>query len=117
MKLTLPWPPSINHYYGNFRGRVYISAKGKAFRKRVGAELDWTKGTFSPNDRLRVRLELFPPDNRRRDVDNIQKPVLDSLEHAGLFANDSQIDDLHTIRREKRDGGQVLITVEIINVD
>jgi crossover junction endodeoxyribonuclease RusA len=35
------------------------------------------------------------PDNRRRDLDNLLKPLLDAMEHAGVYVNDSQVHDLH----------------------
>ena len=31
--------------------------------------------------KLVVDVEVFPPDNRRRDIDNVQKALLDALEH------------------------------------
>jgi len=49
--------------------------------------------------RLEVRIELFPPDNRRRDIDNYTKCVLDSLTKSGVWEDDSQIDKLTIIRR------------------
>jgi crossover junction endodeoxyribonuclease RusA len=45
-------------------------------------------------------MDAFPPDRRRRDLDNIQKPVLDALQHAGVYEDDSQIDLLVTRRRD-----------------
>jgi crossover junction endodeoxyribonuclease RusA len=57
-------------------------------------------------------MDAFPPDRRRRDLDNIQKPVLDALEHAGVYEDDSQIDLLVTCRREVVPGGRILVMVE-----
>lgn len=48
---------------------------------------------------------------RRRDVDNIQKPVLDALQHAGVYHDDFQIVSLCTDRLEPREGGQLVVTV------
>jgi crossover junction endodeoxyribonuclease RusA len=59
-------------------------------------------------------MDAFPPDRRRRDLDNIQKPVLDALEHVGVYEDDSQIDLLITRRREVVPGGQLL--VEVVNL-
>ena len=42
---------------------------------------------------------VFPPDRRRRDIDNLPKAVLDSLEFAGVFENDSQVDRLLVLRQ------------------
>ncbi|RLS52912.1 MAG: RusA family crossover junction endodeoxyribonuclease [Planctomycetota bacterium] len=40
---------------------------------------------------LQAELHLYPPDRRRRDCDNFQKGVWDSLQHAGVYLDDSQI--------------------------
>jgi crossover junction endodeoxyribonuclease RusA len=41
-----------------------------------------------------VTLTAFPPDKRRRDLDNLPKVVLDSLTKAGVWKDDSQIQRL-----------------------
>lgn len=61
--------------------------------------------------RLAVHVALFPPDRRKRDVDNILKPLLDACEHAGCFVDDSQIDELHIIRQPVRKGGACTILI------
>ena len=91
---VLPFPPSINHYWRHSRNGTYISAEGKSFRRKVKL---LCRGTEPLKGRLRVELQVTWPDRRRRDIDNIQKPVLDALEHAGVCADDSQIKDLRTV--------------------
>lgn len=56
-------------------------------------------------------MDAFPPDRRRRDLDNLQKPVLDVLQHAGVYEDDSQIDLLITRRREVVPEGRLLVDV------
>ena len=41
--------------------------------------------------RLMLSGDFYPPDARRRDLDNLLKCTLDSLVHAGLLEDDSQI--------------------------
>lgn len=41
--------------------------------------------------KVKLTGEFFPPDSRRRDLDNVLKCTLDSLVHAGLMEDDSQI--------------------------
>lgn len=110
---TLPYPPSINHYWRNFRGRMVISREGRAYRKDVQALLAPAgAGGKPPGDtRLALAMDAFPPDRRRRDLDNIQKPLLDALEHAGMYEDDSQIDVLLTQRRDVTPGGQVIVRI------
>ncbi len=74
--ITLPWPPSNNRYYRHNRGRTHISAEGQAYRDNVtriikNAMLDI--GLAMP---VKIRIECHMPDRRRRDLDNLQKPLL-----------------------------------------
>lgn len=102
MVITLPYPPSVNHYWRHFRGRTVISREGRTFRANVCALLAGGNGPRKPpaGGRIALAMDAFPPDRRRRDLDNLQKPVLDALEHAGVYEDDSQIDLLITRRRQ-----------------
>lgn len=109
--IRLPWPPSINHYWrtrvnGN-RAMQYISAEGKRFRSEVAATAEPRRMA----GRLSVSVELTMPDRRRRDIDNVLKCVLDALEHAEVFLNDSQIDRLHVFRLHVEPPGCADVTV------
>lgn len=102
MTLTLPYPPSVNHYWRRVGPRTLISREGRTFRKNVCALLASGSGNGPrkppAGGRVALAMDAFPPDRRRRDLDNIQKPVLDALEHAGVYEDDSQIDLLLTRR-------------------
>jgi len=103
MILRLPYPPSVNHYWRHYRGRTVISAEGRAYRQRVLAALASGANGNGPRKppsggRIALDMDAFPPDRRRRDLDNIQKAVLDSLEHGRVYLDDSQIDLLITRR-------------------
>lgn len=58
-----------------------------------------------------MMLDVFPPDRRRRDLDNIQKAVLDALQHANLYRDDNQIDFLLTQRKGQEADGAVIVTI------
>jgi crossover junction endodeoxyribonuclease RusA len=60
---------------------------------------------------LAVRLDLYPPDRRRRDCDNAQKPILDALQQAGAFVDDSQIVWLLTTKGEPVPDGKVIVHI------
>lgn len=89
--LELPYPPSVNHYWG-MRGKIrFLTAKAKKFRQEV---VDIIEEIGADNDLdcpLRLEMTVYPPDRRKRDVDNTIKPVLDALEHANLYTNDVNI--------------------------
>ena len=64
--------------------------------------------------KLKVLVMVYPPDNRRRDLDNIFKALLDAIEHAGVYVNDNQICDLQAVRCDVIKGGQVVVHIEEI---
>jgi len=113
MLLTLPYPTRVNHYWRHFRGRTLISQEGRAYREHVCALLGGNGPRQPPTGgRIALGMEAFPPDRRKRDLDNLQKPVLDALEHSGVYEDDSQIDLLVTRRRERTKGGKLIVRID-----
>jgi len=113
MIFTLPYPPSINHYWRHVGPRTLISREGRTFRRNVCALLGGGGPRKPPaGGRIALCMDAFPPDRRRRDLDNIQKPVLDALEHAGVYEDDSQIDLLIGRRREPVTAGRLEIQMD-----
>jgi len=108
--ITLPWPPSVNHYWRTWRGRMLISRQGRAYREQVGAILRAAGVTPLPG-RLAVHVELYPPDRRKRDVDNTFKAIGDSLQHGRAFDDDSQIVWLLIEKAEVAPGGKVVVRI------
>ncbi|MBU0639604.1 MAG: RusA family crossover junction endodeoxyribonuclease [Planctomycetes bacterium] len=108
--ITLPWPPSVNHYWRTWRGRMLISRQGRAYREQVGAILR-AIGVSPQVGRLAVHVELYPPDRRKRDVDNTFKAIGDSLQHGGAFQDDSQIVWLLLEKAEVVAGGKVIVRI------
>lgn len=106
--LTLPWPPSVNHYYRHVGPRTLISRAGRAYRRRVVRSV---YGRQPMNGPLAVEIDAHPPDRRRRDTDNLLKGVLDALQHAGLYGDDSQIEDLHIRRRGVVHEGRLVVRI------
>lgn len=118
--LKLPYPPSINNYYGSLRGGgKYIKKEGKVFREVVVDSLRSYAYKKAPlTDKLRVFIEVYPPDKRRRDLDNINKALLDALTHSKIYDDDWLIDDLRLVRGEPIKGGYVRVHIyKIINHD
>ncbi|EGT4305874.1 hypothetical protein AUM89_10820 [Cronobacter sakazakii] len=98
MKLTLPFPPSVNTYWrapnkGPLAGRHLISANGRAYQSDAcAAIIEHLRKLPKPSSALAaVEIILFPPDARRRDIDNYNKALFDALTHAGIWEDDSQI--------------------------
>jgi len=119
MNMTLPYPPSINRYYRHVGYRTLISREGRTFRKNVCALLAGAGGNGGGNGphkppaggRIALFMDAFPPDRRIRDLDNLAKPTLDALQHAGIYENDGYIDMLFTRRRHVVPGGRLDVQV------
>jgi crossover junction endodeoxyribonuclease RusA len=111
IEITLPWPPTVNTYWRNFDGRMIISARGREYREAVGDQMTLQKMVKHFKGQLKVEIEAFRPDKRRRDLDNLLKATLDGLAHAGVYEDDSQIVDLH-IYWAKDIGGMLKIKIE-----
>jgi crossover junction endodeoxyribonuclease RusA len=101
MKLDLPWPPSVNHYWrflptGRGRLSVIITRVGRTYRsivvmrcRRLGIE-----GIKGP---ARVWIYASRPDRAVRDLDNLNKAILDSLVAAGVLEDDKLAHDLRIV--------------------
>jgi Holliday junction resolvase RusA-like endonuclease len=106
----LPYPPSINHYWRRVGSRTLISREGRRFRDRVMAILAAMR-VQPVAGRLAVEVDAYPPDNRRRDIDNIQKALLDALQHGGAYIDDSQIVRLAIEKCEPVVGGKTIVRI------
>lgn len=114
VKFELPWPPSVNRYYRHVGPRVLISREGRRFRRMCVSRL---AGAFPKlADTVKLTGEFYPPDARRRDLDNILKCTLDSLVHAGLMEDDSQIKRID-IRMEDPVPPEGLVYIELEEIN
>jgi len=115
VRVVLPYPPSANKYWRFDRSKVHISDEGQRYREAVLLHLR-QQGVRPGHElwdaRLAEMIEAFVPDLRARDIDNIQKPLNDSLQHGGMYQNDSQVDLLQTQRREVRPNGLIIVNIE-----
>lgn len=98
-EFELPWPPSVNHYYRHVGPKVLISREGRQYRENVVAMF---RNSQEPpfSGPIKLYAEFYPPDYRRRDLDNLLKCVQDTLQHAGQFTDDSQIAEIHIIKQK-----------------
>ena len=116
IRLILPWPPSLNHYYRYGNGRFFISTEGKRYKMVVVGTM--LMGKVKPFDGpVAVTIDAHPPDRRVRDLDNLNKCLLDSLvtRHglAGLYHNDSQVKRIESTMHEFDAGnaGNIVVAV------
>jgi len=114
--LNLPWPPSVNTYWrspntGKFAGRTLISERGRSYRRAVAEAVVAAGQPKAAPVRLSVTVDAFPPDARRRDLDNIGKALLDALAYAGVIRDDGDIDHYSVTRKGKAPNGLVRVFV------
>lgn len=116
--LRLPYPPTINNYYGFDRrtGKKFIKKEGKEYRLKTIEILQQALPKREPNaEKLSVWIIANVPDRRVRDLDNINKALLDAISHAKVvWKDDYNIDDLRIVRGEVAKGGNVEVFVRKI---
>jgi len=112
IKLTIPFPPSVNTYWGFKGSQRFLTSRAKVFKSSVAAEFMRSGHEGFGDARLAVTIKLYPPDRRVRDIDNVVKSTLDALCQAGVFADDGQIDMLHVTRKQVIKFGAAEIFIE-----
>lgn len=110
--LTLPWPPTVNHYWGTRGKSRFLKPAAKVFRAAVLSAFYGARRQGFGRAKLRVDVLACPPDARRRDLDNLGKAILDAMAHARVFDDDSQVKD-YRIHEGPQKKGEGMIVVEV----
>ncbi len=97
--MILPLPPTTNSTYRHVGHRVFMTREAKVW---VNEALWLLKTAQKP---LHEPTELFITYylKRDRDVDGSHKIIIDTLQKAGWFANDSVLTDLHLHKEFSKD--------------
>ena len=111
INLSLPWPPSVNAYYRAISGRSILSKKGREYKREVCMLARVNRWGKHLAGRLEVRVLLHPPTRARRDIDNSIKALLDAMQVAGVYLDDSQIDLLVVERGAVQRPGMAIVEV------
>jgi len=114
IRLNLPYPPSINNYWIASGHRRFISKRGQEFRQAVWIECLQRRVPKLGSQSLMVHIVLQPRNKKLMDIDNCAKAILDSLEHAGIFDSDVQVQKLLIERGEQVKGGGCQVMIEVI---
>ena len=111
MKLTLPYPPSVNTYWRANGKRRFISKAGILFTQEVILIVKQSKAKSFEERRLAISVVIHPRSKRKFDLDNTLKAILDALMKAGMYNDDSQIDYIEIARGEAVKNGKAVINL------
>ena len=116
MTINIPFPYATGNHYKSFNfksKRVFVTKKAQAYRLAVKSCLVALR--FAQSDmfvnHVKVVMNIYPPDKRKRDIDNVAKVVWDALTLAGLWKDDKLIKDLHVTVHEPFKGGYINLEV------
>jgi Holliday junction resolvase RusA-like endonuclease len=111
---TVPGPVVPWQRASSVGARRYTPAKQRAYQAtvRLHALAARPRGPWLPSKhkRYRVDVEAYLPDERRRDLDNVAKTVLDAL-NGVLYLDDSQVTTLLVATHIDREKPRVEVTV------
>ena len=121
LSITLPWCPSVNHTWRLAGRRAILDPKVETFRRKVAGKVNFLRAKRCIPSRpiecdCMVMLEYLPPDRRRRDIDNGCKAVFDSLTHAGVWKDDSQVKLCLSFFGEQVKGGAVRVLIQPLEI-
>ena len=116
-RFTCPFPPSTNHLFSSVAGRSGSAGARRAksaIYKRWLVDAGWAiKAQTVPSITGAVRVLIEAPVSRRRDLDNMLKPLLDimgSSKHGlRIIEDDQMVDDLRIVR--SLDGDKVTVSI------
>lgn len=122
---ALPFPPSVNGYYGHTCigaknravAKIYIKERGRQYRKDVIDIIKDKNLDLRANVPMEVSLTLTPPDNRVHDIDNVLKCLFDSLSHANFWEDDKYVRSLRMSYVEQEHyekPGSILVMVKAL---
>lgn len=90
---------------------MLISRDGRAYREIVCAIVSNLHAKPFDGD-IALCAVFYPPDRRRRDLDNVGgKVLIDALGYANLFHDDCQIKRINLEMREPMENGLCAVTI------
>lgn len=110
VKLTLPVPPSANAYWKlDRRGFIRVSDEARAYKANVQRRALVEGLRNPPGCPVVVTMTVYRA-QRRGDLDNFQKVLLDALKGIA-FLDDSQVVEIHSRREDDKANPRVEVEV------
>jgi crossover junction endodeoxyribonuclease RusA len=114
ISISLPFKPiSVNQMYMIARKRMILTKIGREYKNKIVEYLK-TLNLTPIEQKVNLTINVYFKSNRKRDLDNILKPLLDCLT-GHLYVDDSQIDELHLYKHKNQMEDAIEITMEIID--
>ncbi len=99
---------------GCVRSASLLSEDGRKYRERVIAIVGEVETKL--RGPLRFEATYNPPDERKRDLDNLQKAIWDAMKHAGVYPDDSQFREMSVKFGPVVKDGRAVIKVSTLGV-
>lgn len=110
--LTLPYPPSTNRLWRNFRGRAVLSEEGRIYKSAAALLASQVCDKPLQGD-IRITVKVYRP-RKSGDIDNRLKACLDALQGT-VYENDSQIIEIHAYRFDDKKNPRIEVEVGAIS--
>lgn len=111
MSVDLPWPPKELSPNARLHWRAVSKAK-KAYKAECAWSLFQTPVPELPTGRIPIVITISPPDNRRRDRDNLQSALKYGIDQLALhWGVDDYLFDPSYHFAEPVKGGRVVVRI------
>ena len=107
------YPPSVNRLWRYTSRGVYRTKQYTAYLSDCAKLHPMTEPPFDTP--VKVWIYAAPPDNRIRDLDNLAKCLLDTLQHINAITNDHLVHELHMKWDRDTVENGVIVTIEPLN--
>lgn len=104
---------TLNNYYRIMRGRYVITPNGREYKKVVQSAISHITPT---KEILKINIDVFFNNKKKRDVDNVLKPLLDALK-GFVYDDDSQIIELNVKKYIGQSSNKIVISWEVVPPD
>lgn len=104
-QFLLPMPPSTNNLFVTVPGRGRVKSRAYAlWREEAGWELKRQRAKLIPGN-VDVTIIARKPNGKKRDLDNLAKPILDLLVRCSVISDDSLVEHLSMAWSQNADPG------------
>lgn len=116
MTIVIPFPyASGNHAWKHAGRKHYLTEKAKKYYWDVLYLCRSQNAVWRLEGSLEVEVLIYPPDKRKRDLDNVWKVAADALTKAGVWVDDSMIEDIRLVKKKVDGPGRIEVRIISVN--